>query len=428
MAFRIFFFLLLTTLSISMTSQSFYEVDKNQFIKDGKPHHFLGTNYWYAMHLASDYGDTSRLHRELDFLRDLGVLNLRIMVASEGEIQAPWRVQPALQSTPGQWDETLLVGLDRLLIALKERNMSAVLCLNNFWLWSGGMAQYVQWVQKDSIPTPTPFDGSAYPAYTAYTASFYSNPEALKLYENYLKKIIQRTNSITRTPYSEDPTIFSWQLANEPRGMDNRKNYLRWINQTADLIRSLDSNHLISLGSEGNTSTPGPNGLDMYEDHLSPNIDYCTFHLWIQNWGFFDPTTPRQSLKKSMEFARKYIEDHQEISKRLGKPLVLEEFGISRDNNDHSPSATTRWRDKFYKKIFTICSKSIREGKSLQGLNFWAWAGEGRPRKPKGVWKKGDDLIGDPPHEFQGWYSVYDKDKSTLKIIKKFSKAFNFQP
>ena len=38
------------------------------------------------------------------------------------------------------------------------------------------MAQYVQWADS-SDPTPTPYDGSAYPAYTKYTASFYSNEQ-----------------------------------------------------------------------------------------------------------------------------------------------------------------------------------------------------------------------------------------------------------
>ena len=40
----------------------------------------------------------------------------------------------------------------------------------------------------------------------------------------------------------------------------------------------------------------------------------------------------------------------------------------------------------------------------------WAWGGEGRPRSPGGYWAAGDDVIGDPPHEPQGWYSVFDAD------------------
>ena len=50
-------------------------------------------------------------------------------------------------------------------------------------------------------------------------------------------------------------------------------------------------------------------------------------------------------------------------------------------------------------------------------MNFWAWAGEGRPTQPGGIWKAGEPFIGDPPHERQGWYSVYDGDSATVKLI-----------
>ena len=48
-----------------------------------------------------------------------------------------------------------------------------------------------------------------------------------------------------------------------------------------------------------------------------------------------------------------------------------------------------------------------------------------RPRIPKAVWKAGDDFIGDPPFEYQGWYSVYDRDVSTLELIKEYSLKMN---
>ncbi len=61
----------------------------------------------------------------------------------------------------------------------------------------------------------------------------------------------------------------------------------------------------------------------------------------------------------------------------------------------------------------------------LVGSNFWAGDGFGRPSKPKSIWEKDDEFIGNPPHEFQGWYSVYSSDLSTIKIIKIFSSKFN---
>ena len=36
-------------------------------------------------------------------------------------------------------------------------------------------------------------------------------------------------------------------------------------------------------------------------------------------------------------------------------------------------------------------------------------------------WQPGDPFVGDPPHELQGWYSIYNTDKSTLGIVKRFT-------
>jgi hypothetical protein len=48
----------------------------------------------------------------------------------------------------------------------------------------------------------------------------------------------------------------------------------------------------------------------------------------------------------------------------------------------------------------------------------WGWGGSGRQRVPGAYWRVGDDFIGDPPHESQGWYSVYDGDTSTLELLR----------
>jgi mannan endo-1,4-beta-mannosidase len=50
----------------------------------------------------------------------------------------------------------------------------------------------------------------------------------------------------------------------------------------------------------------------------------------------------------------------------------------------------------------------------------WAWSGDRRPPRPGDLWKPGDPFLGDPPHEKQGWYSIYDKD-TTLKLIADWS-------
>ena len=46
---------------------------------------------------------------------------------------------------------------------------------------------------------------------------FYTDANAITLYKGWVKTIASRVNSITGATYGSDPTIFSWDLINEPR-------------------------------------------------------------------------------------------------------------------------------------------------------------------------------------------------------------------
>ncbi len=394
-------------------------------MKGDQAYHFIGTNLWHAINLASKGpgGDRPRLIRELDQLKSMGVTNVRIMAASEGPATEPGRMQPALQEAPGVYNEDLLNGLDFLLDELAQREMYAVLCLNNFWPWSGGMAQYYSWSKGLPIPYPPVTGTNDWWTYMEYTSKFYTNRKSKKAFRRHLKIIIGRTNSINGKRYQDDPCVMAWEIANEARGMEKPKAYRRWLRKTAGYIKKLDKNHLVTTGSEGNTASL--NGNHFYKDHCNKNIDYTTIHIWIQNWGFYDPMQADTTFEKGLAFAQKYIDEHLAIAEKLNKPIVLEEFGIARDTNDHDPTASTVWRDKYYQMVFDRVYTGAKNGSALAGCNFWAWSGEGRPAKPKCIWQVGDDFTGDPPHEYQGWYSVYDKDVSTIELIRLYAKRMN---
>ncbi|HFC00467.1 MAG TPA: hypothetical protein ENJ53_06640, partial [Phaeodactylibacter sp.] len=230
---KTFFFLLGIFFSMNSLSQSspFIFAKGKQFILDGKSYHYLGTNFWYGMNLASKGagGDRKRLVKELDQLKNLGINNLRIMAASEGPDHSEWRVSPTLQYAPGKYNNELLDGLDFLLSEMAKRKMYAVVCLNNFWPWSGGMAQYHAWTNNDNIPYPPPAKKGKWLKYMLFSARFYSNQKAIEYYHDFVKYIVSRTNSYTGIAYKDDPCIMSWQIANEPRGMTKRKKYLAFL-------------------------------------------------------------------------------------------------------------------------------------------------------------------------------------------------------
>ena len=59
---------------------------------------------------------------------------------------------------------------------------------------------------------------------------------------------------------------------------------------------------------------------------------------------------------------------------------------------------------------------------NISGANFWAFGGTARPIKGQLFWKPGDDRMGDPPMEEQGLYTVFDRDKSTWRVIRGYTK------
>ncbi len=402
-------------------SNDFIKVNKHQFTRNGAPYYYIGTNFWAGMNLgiAGNEAYRARLIRELDHLQALGINNLRIMAASEGPDSEPWRMVPALQTEMGTYNEDLLLGLDFLLDEMAKREMVAVVCLNNMWPWSGGFAQYISWVTGETIPYPPPAENGKWLKYMQFSAKFFKNTAAQAAYFKHLEVIINRTNSISKIPYKQDPTIMSWQLANEPRAIISNRKYRKWIKKTAAFIKALDPHHLVSIGSEGNAFVPFAR--KFIREHRIKNIDYATMHIWIQNWGWYKPEKPEKTFDKSLAKAKKYIKKHVRLSQILDMPVVLEEFGIARDLENYDPTSPTTYREKYYKEVFELIYQSAKNGLPIAGANFWAWGGEGRPRIPKAVWKAGDEFIGDPPFEYQGWYSVYDRDKSTLEVIKTYA-------
>jgi mannan endo-1,4-beta-mannosidase len=120
------------------------------------------------------------------------------------------------------------------------------------------------------------------------------------------------------------------------------------------------------------------------------------------------------AVDKSME----YIDSNGAVAIKLGKPLVIEEFGLPRDKQSFEISAATSFRDTYFEKIL----KQVRTKPYIAGANFWTFGGKARPLKGQLFWKSGDEYMGDPPMEEQGLYSIFDSDRSTWKIVKEHSR------
>ncbi|MDD4819391.1 MAG: cellulase family glycosylhydrolase [Flavobacteriales bacterium] len=396
---------------------SFVHVENGQFIKDGNTYYYVGTNFWYGAILASQGqgGDTLRLAEELDYLKSIGVENLRVLVGSDGQRGVNSKVEPTLQTAPGVYNDTILAGLDRFMYEIGKRGMSAVLYLNNSWEWSGGYGKYLEWAGEGVAPIPA-LEG--WSEYMDFVSHFVQCDSAKALFASYVKDIISRTNRYTGVKYTEDPAIFSWQIGNEPRAFSqqSKEPFALWIQDVAKLIKELDPNHMISTGSEGMWGCE--NDIELWNRiHSYPEISYTNIHIWPYNWSWVKEDSLSSGIGVAIENTAKYIDEHVALSSKMGKPVVIEEFGYPRDGFSFSKQSTTSAREQYYEYIFSRVINSKKENGILAGCNFWAWGGNATPEHT--MWHVGDNYCGDPAQEAQGLNSVFTSDVSTIGVIKK---------
>jgi mannan endo-1,4-beta-mannosidase len=126
---------------------------------------------------------------------------------------------------------------------------------------------------------------------------FYRRAEARALYRERAREIV--------APHVGAPSIFAWELANEPRC--DRDLLVDWSREMAAFVKSVDPTHLVAVGDEGE-HTEALLAID--------EIDFGTYHLYPESWGM----RPKDGLKR--------IRRHVEMGRRAGKPVVLEEYGL----------------------------------------------------------------------------------------------------
>jgi len=151
--------------------------------------------------------------------------------------------------------------------------------------------------------------------------AFYVDDTCKTLYKNYVSYFLNRTNTINGIKYKNDPTIMIWELTNEPRcKTDPSGNTLQvWMEEMAAYFKSIDSNHLVSTGSEG---WYGVDGVDYITNNQIANIDACSIHMF--------PDDNYLSEKDAEEWITKRIDDAKNI---IGKPVYVGEFGKKVDRD-----------------------------------------------------------------------------------------------
>lgn len=292
----------------------------------------------------------------------------------------------------GNINEGVMAGLDYFMAEAYKRGLKVILSFTSNWTPAGGVDFYAEAVGKEHN-------------------DFFTDPGAKELYKKFVEQVVTRKNTITGVSYNEDPTVFGWNLINEPvcRGCE-AGTIANWVNEMAPYVKGLDSNHLLTVGEEGYYSTSLPSvrynpmhGVsdwplewtqDFLADHENDNIDFASFHAWPDNWNCMD------CGPLSLEFFSRWISHHEENCKFLGKPCLLEEFG------KENPQ-----RDEYYRIAYDAVDASLREGGSLKGALFWQYYLEGQKATPGEIEEFG----------VAGPYGVYKSD-SAFDIAKENAK------
>jgi mannan endo-1,4-beta-mannosidase len=105
--------------------------------------------------------------------------------------------------------------------------------------------------------------------------------------------VLTRVNKITGVAYKDEPTVFAWELMNEPRCQSDLsgKTLQRWVTEMAGYVKSLDPNHMVEIGLEGfygedrRQFNPGYTvGTDFIANNLIPSVDFATIHSYPDQW------------------------------------------------------------------------------------------------------------------------------------------------
>lgn len=313
----------------------FVETDGTDFVVDGNPFHVSGGNHPQVSRLDGGLSADEWLDEWTGLVPDLNVL--RVPAFGEGQPNF-------LQPEPGEYNEQAFRLLDRVVYQFGVHGVRLVLPLSNYWDWRGGIPQYVEWSDEATSK-----------------ADFYTDEQTTQWFRDFVETVLERENTITGVQYRDDPTIMLWELGNEPRaGGADYETYREWTRETAEFVKSIDDNHLVSTGMEGFYGPDGPVGHDetrYVETHQIDAIDACSYHLYPDAWGL----TPEEGAE--------WIREHTEqANEEVSKPSYLGEFGVPVDRLSDAVDEQLAHRNEVYEAWYEALVEAEADGAMVWDL------------------------------------------------------------
>jgi hypothetical protein len=145
---------------------------------------------------------------------------------------------------PGKFNEEPFVAMDRVLKTANEQDVRLVIPLVNNWPWMGGRPQYAAFRGKGQN-------------------DFWTDPQLIADFEETVKYVLTRTNTLTGVRYCDDKSILCWETGNELQSP------APWTRQIAAYIKSVDTNHLVMDGGAIQSALTIPD-VDIVTTHHYP--------------------------------------------------------------------------------------------------------------------------------------------------------------
>lgn len=249
-------------------ASSFVSISGTQFNIDGKVGYFAGTNcYWCSFLSNSADVDSTFSH-----IASSGLKVVRVWGFNDVNQQpSPGNIWFQKLSASGSTINTGTDGLqalDNVVKSAEQHNLKLIIPFVNNWNDYGGINAYVN-----------AFGGNA--------TTWFTNSAAQTQYRKYIQAVVSR--------YINSTAIFAWELANEPRcNQCDTGVIVQWATSVSQYVKSLDSNHLVTLGDEGLGLSTGDGsypytygeGTDFAKNVQIKTLDFGTFHLYPDSCKF----------------------------------------------------------------------------------------------------------------------------------------------
>jgi mannan endo-1,4-beta-mannosidase len=305
-----------------------------QLTLNGQPFLFTGVNIYNAN--SDGWCGFPYTNQQFDqTLSDLG---------PGKEVIRAWFFQ-SLATENGQRDWSRF---DRTIAAAGAQGMKVIVTLTDQWGECGDAASGMTAGYKDATWYQT--------GYRTIT-----QPDALAPYRDWVAEVVNR--------YKDNPTVAFWQLINEaevnevvggqqqpcPPGNGPADTLRSWAQDVGGLVKSIDSNHLVSLGTIGNGQCGAQSDQYQYV-HDIPEIDLCEYH---------DYGSPTVGIPGDQWNGLQRRIDQCDA---IGKPLFVGEAGIKPTELDGTYTARA---NAFRAKI------NAQVAAGVQGFAAWNWSAHG---------------------------------------------------